>query len=249
MKKLLSVGEMSRRPLARTSMAISAALMMLAVAGCSSTDVVAKYANRSFKALVEASDGRVHWSDDEQSWILASPAGDEISFSSDFARNNSTDGSDPGKSDIGFSFDAAPFLAAGLDIAKLPPADGIKYELRDGRFLYRFELGNDRFSPDARESPEATFAEIIKTERARISYHEKLDHYGIKLGGGNMLEWAKDTAKNDKDLVFVLDPAPFVAAGLDATKIEGWTFAAVETRDDAGKTVFVDKLLRPFDLE
>ena len=230
--------------------AVAAVALALGAVGCSSTDVVAKVANSSFKAVADASSGRVTWSGEDQSWVLASPAGDEVSFASDFSRNNQVGAAaDMDKPDVEFSFDAAPFIAAGLDIAKLPKVAGIKYELDMGRFMYHFELGSDRFSPDARKSLEATFAEIVRTERARIGYHEKLDHYGIKLGGGNMLEWAKDMSKNDKDLVFVLDPAPFIVAGVDPAKIQGWLFAKVETKDDAGKAVTVDKLLRPYNLQ
>jgi hypothetical protein len=225
-----------------------AIIAALGAAGCSGTDVVAKVANTSFKALAEASSGRVAWSEGERSWVLSSPAGDEVSFASDFSRNNAAAGADLDKPDVEFSFDAAPFLAAGLDIAKLPKVEGMKYELEDGMLMYHFELGSDKFPPEAAKSIEGTFAEIVRTQRARIGYHEKLDHYGIKLGGGNMLEWAKDLSKNDKDLVFVLDPAPFAAAGVDPAKIKGWAFAKVETKDDSGKAIQVDKLLKPFDL-
>jgi hypothetical protein len=51
------------------------------------------------------------------------------------------------------------------------------------------------------------------------------------------------------DMEFNCDAAPFIAAGVDPLKIEGWAFAKVETKDDAGKTVFVDKLLKPLDLK
>jgi hypothetical protein len=232
----------------RGSILVAAVAVALGAAGCSGTDVVAKVANTSCKAVVDASSGRVALSEGDRSWVLASPGGDEVSFSSDFSRNNSAGGADLDKPDVEFSFDAAPFVAAGLDIAKLPKVDGIKYELDMGRFMYHFELGSDKFSSEAKKSLEATFAEIVRTQRARIGYHEKLDHYGIKLGNGNMLEWAKELSKNDKDLVFVLDPAPFVAAGVDPAKIPGWAFSKVETKDDAGKTVQVDKLLKPYDL-
>ncbi len=233
----------------RASVLAAIAVAAFGAVGCSSTDVVAKVANSSFKAVADASSGRVKWSEEDQAWTLSSPAGDEVSFSSDFARNNTVAGVDFDKPDVEFSFDAAPFVAAGLDIAKLPKVDGIKYELEDGRFMYHFELGSDKFAADAKKSLEATFAEIVRTQRARIGYHEKLDHYGIKLGNGSMLEWAKDMSKNDKDLVFVLDPAPFIAAGVDPAKIQGWAFAKVETKNDAGKTIQVDKLLRPYNLK
>lgn len=221
------------------------------LAGCGSTDVVGKYANVSFDALVKALPAYPAYSQEDGAWVLKSPGGDEVGISSDFSRNGAMGGgmADMDKPDAEFSFDATPFLAAGLDLAKLPKADGLKYELEDGRFMLHFELGADAFPPEAAKSIEASLAQVVKTQRARIGYHEKLDHYGIKLGGGNMLEWAKDLGKNDKDLVFVLAPEPFIAAGLDPAKIEGWAFAQVETKDDSGKTVFVDKLLKPYDLK
>lgn len=231
---------------------ITAALAVLSfgLAGCAATDVVAKVANTSFKAVADASGDRVKWSEEDQAWDLGSPAGDSVAFSSDFARNASAGGiADMDKPDVEFSFDAAPFVAAGLDIAKLPKVDGIVYEIEDGRFMYHFELSSDKFSPDAKKSIEATFAELVRAQRARVGYHEKLDHYGIKLGNGNMFEWAKDMSKNDKDIVWVLNPEPFIAAGVDPAKIQGWAFAKVETKDDAGKTIFVDKLLKPFNLK
>jgi hypothetical protein len=232
------------------AIATAAAALSLGFIGCGATDVVGKVANTSFVAIVQASGDKVVWSEEDAAWILSSPAGDEVAFSADFSRNESSGGmADMDKPDVEFSFDAAPFIAAGLDLAKLPPAEGIKYEIEDGRFMLHFELGSEAFAGEAKKSLVATFAEIVKTQRARIGYHEKLDHYGIKLGNGNMFEWAKDLTKNDKDIVWVLNPEPFIAAGIDPAKIEGWTFAKVETKDDAGKTIFVDKLLKPFDLK
>lgn len=232
------------------TIAAALAAVSIGLAGCTATDVVAKVANTSFKAVADASGDRVKWSEEDQAWVLASPAGDSVAFSSDFARNASSGGmADMDKPDVEFSFDAAPFVAAGLDVAKLPMVDGIKYEIDEGRLMYHFELGSDKFSPDAKKSIEATFAELVRTQRARVGYHEKLDHYGIKLGNGNMFEWAKDMSKNDKDIVWVLNPAPFIAAGVDPAKIEGWVFAKVETKDAKGKTIFVDKLLKPFNVK
>ncbi len=63
-----------------------------------------------------------------------------------------------------------------------------------------------------------------------------------------MFEWAKDMDKNDKDLVFVLDPQPFIDAGTDPANTEGWVFGKVKVDDGKGKMVEVDKLLKPFEL-
>jgi len=230
--------------------ALGVAFAVLAFSGCAATDVVGKVAGTSFKAVLDASKDRVSFMAEDGAWALASTAGDEILLSTDFARNSSSAGgmADMDKPDAEFTFDAAPFIAAGLDIAKLPMAEGIKYEIEEGRFMLHFELGKDAFAADAAKSFNATFAEIVRTQRSRIGYHEKLDHYGIGLGNGNMFEWAKDMSKNDKDIVWVLNPEPFIAAGVDPAKIEGWVFAKVETKDDKGKVIFVDKLLKPFNI-
>lgn len=82
-----------------------------------------------------------------------------------------------------------------------------------------------------------------------------LDHYGIMLGDGNMFEWAKNLNTNtvngqiqDKDIVFVLNPEPLIAAGVDPQKVEGWVYAQV-TAEDHGKKMEVYKFLKPFQLQ
>jgi len=232
------------------TLAAAGSIAAASLMGCGATDVVAKVAKTSFGAVAGALPAAPAWSEKDYAWSLASPAGDRLLLSSDFSRNNAAGASaDLDKPDAEFVFDADPFLAAGLDISKLPAADGIKYEIEDGMFMIHFELGSDKFSPDAKKSLASAFSELVKFQRTRIGYHEKLDHYGIKLGNGNMFEWAKDMAANDKDIVFALNPEPFIAADVDPSSIAGWSFAKVETRDDAGKTVFVDKLLKPFNLK
>ncbi len=239
---------MNNRMIILASSAVLASVLI--AAGCAQTDIVAKVANSSFKAVSAASSDRVSYSEEEGAWILSSAAGDKLELAADFSRNKAAGGmADMDKPDVEFVFDAAPFLAAGLDPARLAAPEGLIYEFEDGELMLHFELGDAAFAADAKNSLETVFAEIVRTQRDRIGYHEKLDHYGIKLGDGNMFEWAKDLAKNDKDIVWVLNPEPLIAAGVDPAKVEGWAFAKVEMKDDAGKTVFVDKLLKPFDLK
>ncbi len=227
---------------------LSVAIPIALLASCGSTDVVAKYAVSSFEALVAASDGRVSWSKQDSAWEISSPGGDTFHLSSDFSRNDRADSS-TGAFDARLSFDATPFLAAGLDLAKLPPAQGVSYGIEGGRLSLTFELSSEAFPAEASRSPAATFAETARRARDLIGYHASLDHYGISLGGGNMFEWAKDLATNDKDIVFVLEPAPFVAAGVNPSRVEGWAFATIETMDASGKKILVEKLLKPFDLK
>lgn len=230
------------------------ALAGLGLAACAETDVVARVAASSFEAMVRQPAIQVGYAADSQAWELVSPAGDRFYMALDFGR--------PAGQAWDFRLDlaAAPFVAAGLNLAKLPAADGQDWQLAGERLLLSFGWGpgpllaatDGSAAPTAGTAPVeglvATFKQVLATWRDRIGYHEKLDHYGIALGGGNMLEWAKDLATNDKDLVLVLEPAPLIQAGLDPTRVEGWVFAKVEVKDSSGKAVQVDKLLRPFSL-
>lgn len=226
---------MKRVPLFAASLVAS----LLFLAGCAATDVVGKAAVESFTTIVAASATRISFADG--TWTLASPAGDEVRLSVDYTRT------EPG--DVEVAFDLAPFVAAGLDVGKLPASPDVVYAARDGRLLIRFDLGSEALSMDAAKSMEAALAELVKAKRDRIGYHAALDHYGIKLGGGHMFEWANDVSKNKVDIVWVLNPEPFLAAGLDPARVEGWAFAKVEMMNEAGKKVEVDRLLKPFDLE
>jgi hypothetical protein len=111
------------------------------------------------------------------------------------------------------------------------------------------ELGSDKFSYSGTQKPIDSFRQIVATHRSSIKYHEKLDHYGVAFGDGNMFEWAKDMAANDKDIVFALNPKPFIDAGVDPAKVKDWIFAKVEIKNDQGQKELVDKFLKPYDLK
>ncbi len=237
-----------------------AACAVLFLASCAETDVVGQFASTSFSAMTT----KLGVTEDEGLFQLKSPGGDVFSLAADFGRDNgmatmgaagSAEVAPMESPDLDVEFDAAPFLAAGLDPAKLTKTAEVQYLIKEGRFMIHFEWGQTSFASAAAPATTVqgrlmdTFASILASYRDRIGYHEKLDHYGFALGQGNMVEWAKDLATNDKDLVFILDPAPLVAAGVDPAKVAGWVFAQVEVKDAAGKTVLVDKLLRPYNLD
>ena len=211
---------------------LGAIVVITLFAGCEATDVVAKHAKKSFSAAVAASGPLVAWSEELQSWTISSPDGDILSLAPE-AR---------------FMLDAAPFVDAGLDFSRLQPSSGIGLGA-DGNMIVRFDLGWE--NPDTGGSPsiDPAFAYFAENRRDRIGYHAALDHYGIDLGGGNMFEWAQDVSTNDKDIVFVLNPEPFIAAGIDPSRIKGWVFAKVETKDESGKMIQSEKLLKPFNLK
>lgn len=124
---------------------------------------------------------------------------------------------------------SAPFLKAGLDVKKLPESI-----VSEGASLY---IHQD-YIADSVET-------LIRKQREKVSYHEALDHYGIDMGNGNKFEWAKDLAKNDKDIVFVLNPKPFADAGVDPNKVDGFVYTEVEVK----KGVKEMKLLSVTDLD
>jgi len=215
------------------------AAVVIALAGCSALDVVGTNAISTFGTLMETEKGNVTQDTASGRWTLASPGGESFEWSLDFAA--------PGPS-FRMAFDATPFLDAGLDPSKLS-AGRYGYEAASKTLSLSFEVGKDAFTYKGTPTPLDTFKEIVRTHRANIGYHAALDHYGIALGDGNMFEWAKDMIKNDKDIVFVLNPEPLKAAGVDPAKITGWIFTKIPVKDSAGKTVDVDKFVKPYNMK
>jgi len=156
--------------------------------------------------------------------------------------------------------DAKPFLDAGLDPNKLPEnyfyyQGEMMGDMSNDMLMVGTKLGNDRLSYRGSPTPLAAYEQIVEKYRSSINYHTSLDHYGVKLGDGNMFEWAKDLSTNsstgenqDKDIVFVLNPEPLAAAGVDPEKVEGWVYAQVPVEEN-GQTTNVWKLLKPFNLK
>lgn len=214
-----------------------AIVMAISFTACKSTDVVGKASAKSFEALTAKLSSKIT-SDASNYWVLESPTKDLFKWSKDFSSN---------KPDAVVEYDAVPFIKAGLQVEKLPSAQYI-YDKNTGRITMPYEYGQDKFADADQATPVATYKKIVETHRDLIGYHQKLDHYGIALGNGNMFEWAKDMAKNDKDMVFVLNPQPLIDAGVDPAKVEGWAFAKVEIVEKDGTKKQVDKFLRPFEL-
>ncbi len=213
---------------------------VLVMAGCSATDVVGRISATSFESVLTAMGDKVTTDEMNNGWSLQSPGGERLVWSKDFSA--------AGKPDLMMEFNAQPFLDAGLDPKKLPEGT-YWYDPATKLLMVHSEQGTDKFTNTGDTKPMDTFRQIIATHRNIIGYHEKLDHYGIAFGNGNMFEWAKDMAANDKDIVFVLNPQPFIDAGVDAAAIREWLFAKVEIKDANGKKELVDKFLKPYNLK
>jgi hypothetical protein len=218
----------------------AAVAVFLAAAACSglnALDVVGKEAVSSFGAILDAAADDVAPDEANGGWSLTAPDGAaRFIWSEDYSKSP--------LHDVMLELDAQPFIDAGLDTGKLPESV-IFY---DNKLMVGTKLGGDEFTYDGDPTPLASFEQLAGKYRSVVGYHAALDHYNIDLGGGNMFEWAKDMAANDKDIVFVLNPQPFIDAGTDVSAVEGWTFAKVPVDVD-GKPTEVDKLLKPFDLK
>ena len=210
--------------------------LMLALVGCQTLDVVGNTAITTFESV---SKDRVSFDQELESWALTSPEGERFLWNQDFSVS---------ESDFILEFDAVPFIEAGLDPSKL---DSKRFEYNEATKQLRvhFDIGNDKLTNNASPDSMDVFKSIVKQYRDVIGYHEKLDHYGVKLGDGNMFEWAKDTNTNDLDIVFVLEPEVFISAGVDPSKISGWNYAEVEMTNEQSKDVLVYKLLKAYNLD
>ncbi|GHU65713.1 hypothetical protein FACS189447_05140 [Spirochaetia bacterium] len=229
-----------------TSVFIAAALLGLLViaavscgkgGGISSLDVVGKDSINSFDKLLQQTAGQVKPDEMNSGWSLAAPDGTaRFIWSKNYAESP--------LHDVMLELDAAPFLAAGLDPDKLPE----NFAFYAGMIMVGTKLGEEVLKYSGEVTPLASYEQIVKLKRGSIGYHGALDHYGVNLGDGNMFEWAKDMTTNDKDMVFVLNPEPFINAGLDPYIIEGWVLAEVTVDDANGKPIVVDKILKPINL-
>ncbi|MDR0721669.1 MAG: hypothetical protein LBF75_02580 [Treponema sp.] len=214
-----------------------AALLTLAAISCEQLDVVGTDSVKSFDKVLQQIPQSVSPDEMNGGWSLVAPD-KEVRFiwSKNYAESP--------LHDVMLEFDAAPFIAAGLDPDRLPET----FAFYDGMIMVGTKLGTEQLKYSGELTPLASYEQIVKHKRSAIDYHGALDHYGVNLGEGNLFEWAKDMSANDKDIVFVLNPEPFIAAGLDPSRVEGWVFTKVTVDDAKGKPIQVDKILKPFDL-
>lgn len=199
-------------------------------------DVVGKESIDSFRVVTEELKNNITADNENNGWSLLAP--DEtvrFIWSKDFSKSSFHD--------VMLELPAEPFIAAGLDIDKLP--EGIAF---DDMIMVGTKLGNEKITYEGEATPFESYKKIAELKRTSIKYHEALDHYGIDLGNGNIFEWAKDMTTNDKDIVFVLDPEPFIKAGVVPEQVEGWVYAKVPTMED-GKKIEVYKFLKPFNVK
>lgn len=215
-----------------------------------SLDVVGKQSIASFEEVLTIIPDNVKTDEENAGWSLWAPDQSvRFIWSGDYSKSPLYD--------VMLEFDARPFLDAGLEPAKLPEAYVFYGEEAMGDKLLKVgrKLGKDQLAYKGEATALGAYEQLVNKYRSEINYHAAMDHYGVKLSDGNLFEWAKDMELNaadgsnqEKDIVFVLNPEPLVAAGLDPEQVEGWTYTQVPVEED-GKMVQVWKLLKAFDLK
>jgi hypothetical protein len=209
---------------------------LLTVFSCGKFDVVGTGSIKSFEQVLQQA-GQVAPDEKNRGWSLEAPDQSGRFF---WSRNYA----ESPRYDVMIEFDAAPFIAAGLNPNRLPE----NFMFQDDKITAGTKLGGETLTYPGGITPLASYEQLVKLKRAAVGYHMAMDHYGVNLGGGNVFEWAKDMAANDKDMVFVLNPEPLLKAGVAPNRVAGWTFTKVTVDDENGKPVEADKLLKAFDL-
>ena len=206
------------------------ALSAVILAGCSSADVVLKYSPDSFKTIAEKypdiiTDNTLT----DHYYYLTIDGETTLKISHDYSLT--------GTDDIILETPLKPFVDAGLDVSKL----GAGYKVADDMLYLTADYGN---GSGMKDNVTDSLFESVKYDRSMLTYHQKLDHYGIKLTAGKF-EWAKDYTTNDKDIVFVIKAQPLKELGVDVNNISGWTFTTVQDTDGSN----VDVLLKAYNLD
>jgi hypothetical protein len=214
-----------------------AALLILAAASCGKLDVVGTESVKSFDKVLQQIPQAVMADEMNGGWSLAAPDGTaRFIWSKNYAESP--------LHDVMLEFDAAPFIAAGLDPEGLPE----NFAFYEGMLMVGTKLGEETLKYAGEVTPLASYEQIVKLKRSSIGYHGALDHYGIDMTGGNQFHWAKDMSTNDKDMVFVLNPEPFISAGVDPKLLKGWMLGKVTVDGKDGKPVEVDRILKAVNL-
>jgi len=204
-------------------------LTTVILTGCKGTDVVLQYSPDSFQSIVNQYPDLVADNTMTDHYYSLTVDGETtLQISHDYELT--------GTGDIEIQTPLKPFTDAGLDPAKL----GAGYQTTDDMLVLTADYGN---GDGMKDTVTDSLFESVKSDRSMLTYHQELDHYGIKMTAGK-IEWAKDYKTNDKDIVFVIKAQPLTDLGVDVKNISGWTFATVQEADGRN----VDVLLKAYDL-
>ena len=198
--------------------------------GCAATDVVLKYSPDSFEKIVSSYPNLVTDNTKTDHFYYLTVDGETtLKISNDYKLT--------GSDDIIIQTPLKPFVDAGLDLSKLDAG----YRVVDNMLYLTTDYGT---GTGMKENITDSLFDSVKSDRSMLTYHQALDHYGIKLSAGKF-EWAKDYITNDKDIVFVIKAQPLKERGVDINHISGWTLTTVQNTDGSKAEV----LLKAYELD
>ena len=186
-------------------------------------DIVANYAVESFERLGE---GIGLDSYDKRLYDVYSPDGTEI-----FSFGES----------VRLTVDMALFTVAGFD----PDRFGGEAAVEGTRFTIP-SSNVEGVGAANTNSVFDTFENVLRNNRHALEYHMDHDLFELHLGGGNTFRWAKDWRTNTRGMTFVLNPQPFINAGLEPENLEGWTLANINIMLGLESGQTVPRLLRNY---
>lgn len=225
------------------------AALAISVAGCSRSATGGTEADNALKAfneIVKTYPEKKGFHSELQHWGFELPTGEKFEWSKDMSAN---------KADLAMVVLADPLVEAGLDISKLDKNEWL-YEPA-GKDDAGVELPNRLIKPynvsdkkQASSGSEDSMRRILKADTDIVKYHEKQQHYGLKLGEGNEVQWTEKLGLNDADMIFVLKAEPLIKAGLDINKLEGsgWVFKPASD-DDMGTGATPDQIVKIYDIK
>lgn len=205
-------------------------LLIFSITKLPGLDVVKKESLKSFKIITEVLSDDILFDQNLNMWSLTSKD-DSIKF---YFGNNE-------ENNFKIEFSIEPFIKQNININSLPNG----YKVVDNKIVISQKL-NKNFINDS--TAYETYKNIIDISRESLKYHAEMDHFSIELPNDNAFEWAKDINNNDKDIVFSLNPEPFIELGINPKEINGWTYAKVPMMKQ-GKMIEVYKLLKSYNID
>ena len=246
------------------SLTLAFILMTVLLAGCAKVDNVLKSGQESFAGIVKAYPDIIKDNTKEDYISLSVDGATTLKLSRDYGLT--------GKEDLLIETPLKPFLDAGLDVSKLTDGykvqdekfyligdygdgTGTKGTAQDSLFesvsydrtmlTYHRDLDYCGISTRGNEKDSFFTRTLNKIfgDTAMLSDPKGLDRFGIRISKSKF-EYAKNYAKNDKDIVFMIEAKPLMAFGVDVHHVDGWIFTTMEDLDCND----TDVLLKTYDL-
>lgn len=223
--------------------------ILVAFTGCSRPITGNKEADNAldaFNKIVKAYPDQKGFHEALKHWGFELPTGEKFEWSKDMSAN---------KADFAMVMLADPLVKAGLDIKKLdknewlyePAAKDDKGNDLPNRLIKPYNVSDKK---QASNGSEDSMRRLLKADNDLVKYHKDEQHFGLKLGDGNEVQWTEKLGVNNADMIFVLKADPLVKAGLDVNMLEGSTWVFQEANnDDSGMGKTPDQIVKIYDIK